>query len=381
MGNAIKLVSGFILFVIGVLISYETYTYNLVDILLIVGLLIIVIGMVLIASYIVESNVDKTANKIKEFLDSKEVNSGFNRQNTSQGPLRVRREYDDYDEIGYDDLIVEEFSDSTPGEYYGNSDDSKLVLRGVPREEKEVDLDKPLVFTPQYGRPLKVTRVPKKRQADYFEQGSESVEPIVIETDKSEEIKRALEEPTEDDLPSPKYVASEVTEPRDIKIDINDPEKLPVPKSLNSHIISDEEVLTSQEAFDKLAVHINKEVMLEIPSLNNLSDRFLSHVPSSYSRIIIDEFDPSDMSYMFLISSLLKQGVHIKTVPKVHTVNLIADDSYAMIISAGNNDFEYGAIYDDRDSISTIRSSFEKTWSIASNLDESILVQYAGGSA
>ena len=96
MGNAIKLVSGFILFVIGVLISYETYTYNLVDILLIVGLLIIVIGMVLIASYIVESNVDKTANKIKEFLDSKEVNSGFNRQNTSQGPLRVRREYDDY---------------------------------------------------------------------------------------------------------------------------------------------------------------------------------------------------------------------------------------------------------------------------------------------
>ena len=74
MGNAIKLVSGFILFVIGVLISYETYTYNLVDILLIVGLLIIVIGMVLIASYIVESNVDKTANKIKEFLDSKEVN-------------------------------------------------------------------------------------------------------------------------------------------------------------------------------------------------------------------------------------------------------------------------------------------------------------------
>ena len=87
------------------------------------------------------------------------------------------------------------------------------------------------------------------------------------------------------------------------------------------------------------------------------------------------------MSYMFLISSLLKQGVHIKTVPKVHTVNLIADDSYAMIISTGNNDLEYGAIYDDRDSISTIRSSFEKTWSIASNLDESILVQYAGGSA
>ena len=84
---------------------------------------------------------------------------------------------------------------------------------------------------------------------------------------------------------------------------------------------------------------------------------------------------------VFLISSLLKQGVHIKTVPKVHTTNLIADDSYAMIISEGQRDMEYGAIYDDRSSISNIRASFEKTWNIASNLDESILVQYAGGSA
>ena len=65
---------------------------------------------------------------------------------------------------------------------------------------------------------------------------------------------------------------------------------------------------------------------------------------------------------MFLISSLLKQGVHIKTVPKVHTVNLITDDSHAIIISEGQNDFEYGAIYDDRTSISNIRSNFEKTW-------------------
>ena len=265
-----------------------------------------------------------------------------------------------------------------------DAQEREAILLAVVKPYLRINTDK---YPPKHYklRYMNGTRVYKgqlyKFDDFYFAENNTIVGIKDIKTDKSEEIKRALEEPTEDDLPSPKYVASEVTEPRDIKIDINDPEKLPVPKSLNSHIISDEEVLTSQEAFDKLAVHINKEVMLEIPSLNNLSDRFLSHVPSSYSRIIIDEFDPSDMSYMFLISSLLKQGVHIKTVPKVHTVNLIADDSYAMIISAGNNDFEYGAIYDDRDSISTIRSSFEKTWSIASNLDESILVQYAGGSA
>jgi hypothetical protein len=84
---------------------------------------------------------------------------------------------------------------------------------------------------------------------------------------------------------------------------------------------------------------------------------------------------------MFLISSLLKQGVHIRTVPKVHKVNLITDDSHAMIISEGQNDVEYGAIFDDRNSISNIRSDFEKTWDIASNLDESVIMASMGGNA
>lgn len=173
-----------------------------------------------------------------------------------------------------------------------------------------------------------------------------------------------------------------MTQPRDIKIDLNDPESLPIPKSLNSYVIFNGGLVTSKEAFDELAVNVNKEIMLEIPSLNDLSDRFLSHVPTIYSRVIIDEFDVSDMSYMFLISSLLRQGVHIKTVPKVHTVNLITDDSHAMIISEGQNNMEYGAIYDDRNSISNIRSDFEKTWNIASNLDENILMNsMAGGNA
>ncbi len=383
MGNTIKLVSGFILFVIGVLIAYETSVYNLLDILLIVGLIIAIVGIIMMISYFVESNADRTTNKIKEFLESKENNSGFERRNSAgDGPLKIRRDYNDFDDLGYEDLVIEDYDDSTPGEYYEGSleDNPKAVLDVVPREEKELNLDNQLVFTPNYDRPLKVTRVPKKRQMDYLEQ-EES--PFVVDNDKSDEIKRALEEPTQvgevRDVPT--LVTPEVNRPRNIKIDINDPESLPVPKSLNSHIICNDAVITSQEAFDQLAIQVNKEIMLEIPSLNELSDRFLSHVPTSYSRVIIDEFDTSDMSYMFLISSLLKQGVHIKTVPKVHTVNLITDDSHAMIISEGQNNVEYGAIYDDRSSISNIRSSFEKTWNIASTLDENIIMGSIGGSA
>ena len=384
--STIKLVSGFILFVVGILIAYETSVYNLVDILLLVGLIIAIVGIILIVSYFVDSNADRTTNAIKDFVNSKEFNSAvlnrLDRQsNSSHQPLRVRRDFNEYDDTDYDELVFDDdYLESSPRDFLGRSyeDNSKAVLRVPRREEKEIDLDKQLNFTPHYETPSKVTRAPKKREEDYFvNDGPE----FIIETDKSEEIKRAL---SEDDLQEPPLrsprLINEVTEPRDIKIDLNDPESLPVPKTLNSYVISNGGLVTSQDAFDQLAIHVNKEIMLEIPSLNDLSDRFLSHVPTIYSRVIIDEFDVSDMSYMFLISSLLKQGVHIRTVPKVHTVNLITDDSHAMIISDGHNGVEYGAIYDDRNSISNIRADFEKTWDIASNLDESILVN-AGGVA
>ena len=390
MGNTIKLVSGFILFVIGVLIAYETRAYNLVDILLIVGLFISIVGIILMVSYFVDSNADRTTNMIKEFLESKEINSpsfgGFERNNNdSKGPLRVRNDYNDYDAVEYEDLIIEDYDNSSPAKYYDDAFDQsqKAVLNVAQGEEKEVDFDKQLTFTPNYGRPLKVTRTPKKRQSDIFE--DEEIPQFTVEHDKTDEIQKALSQDitpihVQESVDTVTEVAPEVAN-RDIKIDINNPESLPLPKSLKSYVICDGELVSSQEAFDQLSVHVNKEIMLEIPSLNDLSDRFLSHVPTIYSRVIIDEFDVSDMSYMFLISSLLKQGVHIKTVPKVHTVNLITDDSHAMIISEGENDLEYGAVYNDRNSISNIRADFEKTWNIASSLDENVLMSAVGGSA
>lgn len=390
MGNTIKLVSGFILFVIGILIAYETSVYNLLDILLIVGLIISIVGVILIISYFVEYNADRTTNMLKDFLKSNEISTptlnkpSFNKneKKSNDGPLKVRREFNEYDDTDYEDLVLDDYEEYDTSSFLREDyyDNPKAVLNVVPQKEQTVDFDKQLTFTPNYDKPLKVTRVPKKRQESYFD---EEIPEFVTENDKSDEIIRVLAqepvvpEPVEPQTP----VVQEVSEPRDIKIDINNPESLPVPKLLKSYVISDSGLVTSQEAFDQLAVNVSKEIMLEIPSLNDLSDRFLSHVPTIYSRVIIDEFDISDMSYMFLISSLLKQGVHIKTVPKVHTVNLITDDSHAMIISEGQNDFEYGAIYEDRNSISNIRADFEKTWNIASNLDENVIISAMGGAA
>ena len=236
-------------------------------------------------------------------------------------------------------------------------------------------MDNELDFTPTYEKPIKVTRKPKKR----LNQIQPEIPQVDVVPDKTEEIKRALSQDVE-----PEIGLSSAPQARDIEIDINNPERLPVPSSLRGNVLIGNQLITSNDAFEQLAVGVNKEIMLEIPSLNTLSDRFLSHVPTIYSRVIIDEFDLSDISYTVLIASLLKQGVHIKTVPKVHTVNLITDDSHAMIMSDGYTvgNSEYGAIYDDRTSISNIRADFEKTWNIASNLDENVILNsIAGGAA
>ena len=344
-----------------------------------VGFLMCIAGLILIISYFVDSNAEKTSNIIKNLLDSNNnKNSASNNQSSSNndfnnnGPLIMRdeseEEYDygaNIDDSGLWEYYESEKNNGISARQFLSSpeiDESKAVLHVVNREEKEVDLDKELEFTPNYDKPVKITRKPKKRgdHSIYPSISHDDGEPVV---DKTEEIKKALS-------------VEEVQEPdvRDIEIDVNNPDRLPVPDSLKGNILSDNAIVSSADAFEKLAVGVNKEIMLEIPSLNSLSDRFLSHVPTIYSRVIIDEFDLSDISYTVLIASLLKQGVHIRTIPKVHAVNLITDDSYAMIVSNDDKNSEYGAIYDDRISISNIRSDFERTWNIASNLDENVII-------
>ena len=185
MSNAIKLVSGFILFVIGVLIAYETITYNLLGILIIVGLFIAIVGILVIISYFIDTNADRTLTIIKDFLDSKEVGSSAfgksGKNSNSNGPLRVRSEFNNSDlDDGYTDIYEENFYD-----------DSNAVLN-IPDEEDDVNFDNPLKFTPYYGRPLKVTRSPKRRKGGYY---VEEVPEIVVEPNhNSEEIQTAFSE-------------------------------------------------------------------------------------------------------------------------------------------------------------------------------------------
>ena len=103
MGNTLKLISGFILFVVGVLIIYEANVYNLIDLLLVVGFIIAIVGIIMIISYFVDANADKTSSIFKEFLESNDIKApSFNKHSdNSNGPLKIRDTFDNYYE---DDL-------------------------------------------------------------------------------------------------------------------------------------------------------------------------------------------------------------------------------------------------------------------------------------
>ena len=162
-----------------------------------------------------------------------------------------------------------------------------------------------------------------------------------------------------------------------ITIDPNNPESIPIPKLLNSYVICEKGILTSQEAFEEVASHSKEEILLEAPTIKDMGDRFLSSLTKIKSRVIIEEFDLEDISYVLLLSSLIKKGVEIKTLPSVDSFNLIGDTSHALLISNSldEDDFEYGAVYDDEGSVENIKVLFESSWNIANDLDINALVE------
>ena len=180
-----------------------------------------------------------------------------------------------------------------------------------------------------------------------------------------------------EELPVPPVSGIADAHEETITIDPNNPESIPIPKLLNSYVICEKGILTSQEAFEEVASHSKEEILLEAPTIKDMGDRFLSSLTKIKSRVIIEEFDLEDISYVLLLSSLIKKGVEIKTLPSVDSFNLIGDTSHALLISNSldEDDFEYGAVYDDEGSVENIKVLFESSWNIANDLDINALVE------
>ena len=324
-----------------------------------------------------------------------------------------------YDESDYDGVITPIYADEVYKEEHGITDDMDYAYDDFGIEDEAGDDMDIAYITPQAGmdvedlpRPTSIAstnpisskrevhanlsrphkksealEMPKPKAKVAEEVPTEIPRPIP----KAKEVENASDAGLDDvldvggligstdaadvDVPPLSEIISDTEDT--IKIDPNDPESIPIPKLLNSYVICEKGILTSQEAFEEVASHSKEEILLEAPTVKDMGERFLSSLSKIKSRVIIQEFDLEDISYVLLLSSLIKKGVEIKTLPSIDSFNLIGDTSHALLISNSidQEDFEYGAVYDDKGSVENIKELFESSWNLANDLDISTIIE------
>ena len=301
-----------------------------------------------------------------------------------------------YDEFTEDDFITPIYADDgyreEHGIVYGDYEDE--TVDDNLTADVEGGVDDLGYITPDLA--LDVENLPRPTSIA-------STNPITSKKDTNANLSRPHKKSSSLDAPKPKVNLDEIPRPAPkvhtpdvseelavapvssiagghedtITIDPNNPESIPIPKLLNSYVICEKGILTSQEAFEEVASHSKEEILLEAPTIKDMGDRFLSSLSKIKSRVIIEEFDLEDISYVLLLSSLIKKGVEIKTLASVDSFNLIGDTSHALLISNSldEEDFEYGAVYDDEDSVKNIKVLFESSWKLANDLDINALLE------
>ena len=300
-----------------------------------------------------------------------------------------------YDESSEDDFITPIYADEGYREEHGIVYDDYVEEPIEEDSQSDVKVDDDLGYiTPDSA--IDVENLPRPTSIA-------STNPITSKKDASANLSRPHKKSSNIDIPKPKVEIGEIPRPvpkvhtptvaeelpvapvseiagtpdETITIDPNNPESIPIPKLLNSYVICEKGILTSQEAFEEVASHSKEEILLEAPTIKDMGDRFLSSLTKIKSRVIIEEFDLEDISYVLLLSSLIKKGVEIKTLASVESFNLIGDTSHALLISNSidEDDFEYGAVYDDVESVENIKELFESSWKLANDLDIGALVE------
>lgn len=404
MANIVKIFGGLVLVAAGIIIIYESYVFHLIDIFTIFGIILFIIGTyLLILSFFERGNVSKLKDFQKNLNnESKGLTLDGNLKNKNNIKSKNNSLNKNIKKTGLSDSLGNSLTNNKLGSIDTNKIKDKVKNTSKRKNPKSVlkpinpksnENNKKLRFTPNYEKPMKVTRRPqKKNKKVLMNDKNNHIQPDNenLNTDgmkKSDAIVKAL---ASDDFIRPVHNESSYTNLDDninndnineiednFNINDNDINKIPFEddknssKFLRSYVICSKGTMNSKDAFEELAKHAKKEISLKIDSINDIDDdKFLSKLSSLDVRIIIKEFDIKNMSHVLLITSLLEQGVEIKTLPSIDTINLVADESNALIIynNDSKNDLDVGAVYNDLKSISNIKSMFDKSWKIADDL-------------
>lgn len=113
------------------------------------------------------------------------------------------------------------------------------------------------------------------------------------------------------------------------------------------------------------------KILMMYPWIRNVDVSILKKFMDTESRMIIQEASLDDDTSVELIKLLLENNVKIRTMPHIHTVAVVSDNTNGLIISTDPiyESFEVGVMYKDQKSIEEIERLFEDAWGFSKDLD------------
>jgi len=126
-----------------------------------------------------------------------------------------------------------------------------------------------------------------------------------------------------------------------------------------------------QDALKDTISKATEKVLIMYPWIRNIDVGILKKFMETESRMIIQEASLDDDTSVELIKLLVENDVKIRTMPHIHTVAVVSDNTNGLIISTDPiyESFEVGVMYKDQKSIDEIERLFEDAWGISKDLD------------
>jgi hypothetical protein len=126
-----------------------------------------------------------------------------------------------------------------------------------------------------------------------------------------------------------------------------------------------------QEALKDTIDKAQTKILMMYPWIRNVDVSILKKFMDTESRMIIQEASLDDDTSVELIKLLLENNVKIRTMPHIHTVAVVSDNTNGLIISTDPiyESFEVGVMYKDQKSIEEIERLFEDAWGLSKDLD------------
>lgn len=126
-----------------------------------------------------------------------------------------------------------------------------------------------------------------------------------------------------------------------------------------------------QEALMDTISKANNRILMMYPWIRNIDVGILKKFMDTESCMIVQEASLDDDASVELLKLLIDKNVQIRTMPHVHTIAVVADDTNGLIISTDPiyESYEVGVVYKDQKSIEEIERLFEDAWSISQDID------------